>query len=201
MLKRTKGRFLLTLLVITGLAGTLKNATLTQPERKFAVNHLKETKDKFLQSVKGLSAAQLNFKGHEGRSIKACIDQLALTEKNLWSLLEASLKAPATTESHPGLEITDEELVTIAATQLKAPETSHKHNWKSTAEAVSAFKAQRTEHIKYARSTTEDLRNHFIQLPGQQLDAYQFLLFVSAYCTRYIREIDAIKKEPGFPKH
>ena len=42
MLKRTKGRILLTMLVITGLAGTVKNTTLTSQERKFAISQLKK---------------------------------------------------------------------------------------------------------------------------------------------------------------
>jgi hypothetical protein len=44
MLKRTKGCILLTTLVITGLAGTVKNSALTSQERKFAVSQLKESR-------------------------------------------------------------------------------------------------------------------------------------------------------------
>ena len=62
MLKRTKGRLLLTLLVITGLAGTLSNTALTEKERKFVVHNLKDTKSEVQKSIKGLSDAQLNFK-------------------------------------------------------------------------------------------------------------------------------------------
>ena len=54
MLKRTKGRILLTTLVITGLAGTVKNTTLSNQERKFAVSQLKETKTDLLRSIRGL---------------------------------------------------------------------------------------------------------------------------------------------------
>ena len=41
MLKRTMGRSLLTLLVITGLAGTINDSSLSQKERKFGVNMFK----------------------------------------------------------------------------------------------------------------------------------------------------------------
>jgi hypothetical protein len=62
MLKRTKGRLLLTLLVITGLAGTLKDASISKKERKSAVSLMKDTKSDVINSVKGLSDAKLNFK-------------------------------------------------------------------------------------------------------------------------------------------
>ena len=44
MLKRTKGRILLTMLVVTGLAGTVNNSTLSNKERKFVIIQLKDTK-------------------------------------------------------------------------------------------------------------------------------------------------------------
>ena len=53
MLKRTKGLFLLTLLVITGLAGTLKDTSLSKKERKAALSLMKDTKADVLKSVKG----------------------------------------------------------------------------------------------------------------------------------------------------
>ena len=41
MIKMTKGRVLITLLVVTGLAGTMNDNAITQKERKFAVTELK----------------------------------------------------------------------------------------------------------------------------------------------------------------
>jgi hypothetical protein len=207
MLKRTKGRFLLTLLVITGLAGTLKNSTLTKPERKLAVNDLKQTRDEFLQSIKGLSNAQLNFKpkaGHPG--IKEYIYHLTQTEKRLWARLETAMKEPATTDKRPEICLSDDDLVKSIINQPGKPEVAElsrtpKLSWQSTTEAVSAFKALRADHIKYTRSTTEDLRNHFLSLPSGQADAYQLILSLSAYTARYTLQINEIKKAPGFPKN
>jgi len=53
MLKRTKGLLLLTLLVITGLAGTLKDSIISQKERKSAISLMKDTKADVIKSVKG----------------------------------------------------------------------------------------------------------------------------------------------------
>lgn len=204
MLKRTKGRFLLTLLVITGLAGTLKNATLTKPERKLAVNDLKETKDEFLQSVKGLTRAQLNFKPVEGRrSIKEYIYHLTLAEKHLWKMLESAMKDPVA--EHRNIKLSGEDLINTILNQpgrrdIPQLRQTSKAPWQSTAEAIAAFKALRADHIKYIRSTTEDLRNHFIQLPAGEADAYQFILFIAAHCAWYTAQINEIKTSPGFPR-
>jgi hypothetical protein len=63
MLKRTMGRSLLTLLVITGLAGTINDLSLSKTERKTAISLMKDTKAEVMKSVKGLSEAQLKIYG------------------------------------------------------------------------------------------------------------------------------------------
>src|SRR5688572_10570932 len=126
MLKRTKGRFLLTVLVITGLAGTLKNSTLNKQERKVAVSELKETKAELLKSVKGLTDAQLDYKTAPERwSIRECIYHIALTEKRLGSKLDAAMKEPANSEKKSEVKLSDEDIISIAsdrANKLQAPE-------------------------------------------------------------------------------
>jgi len=93
MLKRTKGRILLTALVITGLAGTIKNTALTSQERKFAVSQLRGSRSDLLKSINGLSAAQLDFKSNSDNwTIKEHLDYLAFAEKTLWTKLETVLK-------------------------------------------------------------------------------------------------------------
>jgi hypothetical protein len=114
MLKRTKGLLLLTLLVITGLAGTLKDSIISQKERKSAVNLMKDTKADVIKSVKGLSDAQINFKPAPDRwSVKECVYHIAIAEKNLWDLLEGSMKASANPEKRSEIKLTDEQLIKI----------------------------------------------------------------------------------------
>jgi hypothetical protein len=206
MLKRTKGRFLLTLLVITGMAGTLKDSTLTQPERKFALTELKDTKNEVLKSVKGLSDAQLNYKASPDRwSITECIYHITLSEKALWDQFTGAMKDSPKPDERKEIKVSDEELIRMVKDRSKKvqtfdqlkPETA---TWKELPEALGAFKAARTDHIKYAKSTTEDLRNHIIQLPFGKVDAYQFILFVAAHSDRHLQQINEIKAYPGFPK-
>jgi hypothetical protein len=204
MLKRTKGRFLLTLLVITGLAGTLKNTSLTQQERKTVVNTLKDSKSELLKSVKGLSETQLDFKASPASpSIGECISHVTTSETSLWKMLGTSMEQPADPEKRAEITIPDEALVKLAAsgsTTIAASAQPVKNAEHSASETISTFKALRADHIKYVRSTTEDLRNHFVCLPFGRIDSYQLLLLIAAQCNHMTREINEIKAEPGFPK-
>lgn len=206
MLKRTKGRLLLTLLVITGLAGTLTDNSLDSKERKFAVNHLKETKNDLLKSVKGLSETQLNFKSSPDRwSIKECFYHIILTENGLWRMFEATMKEPTTPEKRADIKVSDGEVVKMITdrTQKRTaaePFLPGKASWNSFAEAMDAFKQSRATHLKYTKTTTEDLRNHVFAMPFGSIDAYQFILFMSAHSSRHTQQIKEIKANPNFPR-
>ena len=107
MLKRTKTYLLLSLLVITGFAGKIHSDAISGKERKVLVNDLKDTKKIFLQSVKGLSDAQLNFKpSADAWSVKECAYHLALSENNLWAMAEKTLKETANPEKRSEIKIT-----------------------------------------------------------------------------------------------
>jgi hypothetical protein len=206
MLKRTKGRILLTMLVITGLAGTINNSTLSNQERKFAITRLKDTKTDLLTSIKGLSERQFNFKlSGEKWSIKECIYYITLTEKGHWDKLEAAMKEPATPEKRLELKISDKDLLKEInhrmakdiATEFLPP---GKASWQSASEALSTFKSSRAQFLKYVKTTTGDLRNHFIQLPIGWVDCYQSIIFISEHSNRYIQQINDIIADPRFPK-
>lgn len=204
MLKRTKGRILLTLLVVTGFAGTVNNSTLTTQERKFVVSNLKETKTDLLKNIGKLSEAQLNFKPSPDQlSIKESFFHLVLTENGLWNMLEASMKTPATPEKRSEIKLSDEYLSTIIIdNSTKVPEhfKPGKAIWQSMDEAISSFKASRLKHLKYVKTTTEDLRNHLIQLPVGWIDDYQFIIFIAEHSNRLIYRINQIMTDPRFPK-
>jgi hypothetical protein len=202
MLKRTKGRLLLTLLVITGFAGTLNTTSLTKKERKIVVAQLKDSKADVLKSIRGLSDKQLNFKPSAGQwSIREHIYHLALAESGFWDMLEASMKKPATPEKRPGIRIADETLVEAMVTDhgCAAQFEPAKAKWKSVNQAVTVFKSSRSEHLKYVKTTTEDLRNHFIHLPSGVIDCYQFILFVSRHNEGHFQKIGEIMANPHFP--
>lgn len=207
MLKRTKGYVLLTLLVITGLAGTLNNTTLSNKERKFAITYLKETKNDILNATKDLSDAQLNFKpGPDRWSVKECVQHIALAEKGLWSMVETSMKQSANSDKRSEITFTDDGLInkiTDRTNKVKNVEPMMPDNaaWPTFEATLHAFKDQRDNLIQYVKNTTEDMRNHVIQAPVGMMDAYQMVLLVSAHSNRHTQQINEVKTEPYFPKH
>ena len=200
------GRSLLTLLVITGLAGTINDTAPTKKERKSAVNLMKDTKAEVIKSVKGLSEAQLNFRTAPDKwSVKECMYHIAISEKNLWGMMEGAMKAPANPEKRSEIKTTDEQLIKMMedrSFKVKTMEPFEPKNtpYKSLDEAVEAFKTMRNDHIKYMRSTTEDMRNHVVQMPFGSLDCYQLCLMMASHSNRHMQQINEVKADPNFPK-
>jgi len=205
MLKRTKGRILLTALVITGLAGTIKNTALTSQERKFAVSQLRGSRSDLLKSINGLSAAQLDFKSNsDSWTIKEHLDYLAFAEKTLWTKLETVLKSPATPENRHLVSLSDEGVLTAVdgtnnfiryAASIPGVAT----NWHGYWDAASFFKSSPAKHLKFIKTTTSDLRNRLIYTPMGWIDCYQFILLMTAYSEGHIRQIRHILADPQFP--
>ena len=205
-MRRSKyGYLLLALLVITGLAGTVTSTSITAKDRKFAANSLKETKSEVLKSVSGLSRAELNFKTSRDRSsIKQCACRIGAAEKNMWQLLELSMKQPANPEKRLEIKMTDAELIKMMedrSTKLPSPEILEpkKTIYKTVEEALESFKAERADHIKYIKNTTEDLRNHLTRLSFGWVDCYQLCLLMSAHSNRLMQQIEEIKTHSKFP--
>lgn len=207
MLKRTKGRLLLTLLVVTGFAGTVNNTAPTKAERRFAIDFLKNSKVELQKELKGLSQEQVNFRpSPETWSVKECFYHIVLAESESWNLLEKAMKEPAHPELRSQLQFSDEELLHKIAgrtDKMTAPGHLQPQNgkWKSLTEAQAAFKTARMQYLKYIKTTTEDLRNHFITLPFGTVDCYQFILFISAHSERHHEQIREIISHPAFPKN
>jgi hypothetical protein len=205
MLKRTLGRSLLALLLVTGFAGTVDDSSISGKERKAAVTMMKESKSRVLNSTKGLSKAQLEFRPAADKwSIQDCIYHITFTEKALWSLLEATMKSPATPEKRAEVKITDEQFMkrlTDRSHKVKTSENLEPRNtgYASLEAAMEDFKKERSLHIKYMKSTTEDLRNRVVQMPFGTIDCYQLCLMISGHSDRHVLQIEEIRNDPAFP--
>ena len=199
MLKRTKGRILLSLLVFTGFAGTLRNSTLTSQERKFVTSNFKDTRTELLKTIKSLSARQLNYKKAAGQvSVKECFYQLVSTEEYLWKKFDASMALPATPERRVDAIFEDKEVQKyVYNLEINLPS----NNWESINKAVSTFKILRTKRLKYLRTTTSDIRNHYTQLPLGWIDNYQLIILIQSNADRYFQKLNAIMNQTGFPSN
>lgn len=200
-MKRLLLALCLTLLVNPGL----KAQGLTAEELTRATDHLKKTSAAFLASTDQLSDAQLNFKSGPTRwSVAEVAEHIAAAEDFLMGMIqEQVMKGPARAEPANLKEIDD--LVTMAiadrTNKAQAPEPIAPNNrYGSTAGSVKHFKESRAKTLAFLKET-KGLRDHAIDSPlGKKLDAYQWVLFISAHTERHTKQINEVKADPNFPK-
>lgn len=201
MFKRTNGYILLTLLVLTGFAGRVTNETLKSKERHLLVTTLKESRAGLLGTVRGLSDRQLDYRPGKGqRSIREHLYHIAAAEDAFRAQAEKALRQKPS--SAPSARLSDEAIAAHLAETCPATENSRvaAARWTSADAALSHFKVQRAHAIKYARTTTGDVRAYSTATPSGPADVYQIYLGLCAHQARHTREIGAIMKSPGFPK-
>ena len=204
--RKIYGYFLLTMLIVSGLAGTPSGNSLTKKERKMAIDHMKITKAGLINSIKGWNDAQLNFRTAPDKwSALDCVYHIAATENGLWQLLETTLKAPPNAEKRAAIKMTDDQLINTMQDRSFKVKTSEPFEPKNTSyktldAALSDFKDRRSNLIKYIRNSTEDMRNHVAETPLGWLDCYQISLLISSHSNRHTQQINELKSQPGFPK-
>ena len=204
--RKTYNYLLLLFIVFSGLAGTPTDDVLSKKERKFAADHMKSTKTELQDAIKGLSMAQLTHKVKVDKwSVQECIYHIAISEKTLWAMLETSMKAGPTPEKKKDLKVTDEQVIKMTEDRTNkvktfAPLEPQNTPYKSLDEAMNDFKTARAAHIKYIKATSEDLRNHFVQMPFGLLDCYQLCLLISSHTDRHVQQLNEVKADSGFPK-
>lgn len=188
------------------LSFSVHDSVLTKKERKFAKEHLKETKKDLLKTVDGLSAAQLSFRVDSSRwSVEDCVKHIAMAEMGIWKMIQDGLSQPPNPEKRAEIKMTDEQLVKAIqdrSSKFQAPEPLQPKNipLKSAEEALNSFKENRNKLISYIDDTQEDLRNHVINFPVGMMDAYQLVLLISAHSNRHTQQIKEVMADPNFPK-
>ncbi|HWI91951.1 MAG TPA: hypothetical protein VNT20_11795 [Flavisolibacter sp.] len=196
MFKRTKGYFLLTMLVLTGLAGRMHTNILTTKERRTLVTELKSSRNDFLKSIEGLSPKQCNFRpGKKELSVKECVYKLASIENYLWTTAKASLKEEPI--FIPKSISNDEALVSFV--QQKNFQCNEL-KFKDTKEALKFYKNERAEILKYVHTSTENVRAHGARTCAGSFDAYQLMLLNAIFANYYTQQIENIKMHANFPK-
>jgi hypothetical protein len=187
------------------LSFTTSDTTISKEERKFAIDKLEATKKHLLESVAGLSAAQLSFKATpESWSVAECTEHIALSETLIYGMFEGALKQAPDPAKRGDVKVTDEKL--IATLEDRSTKFKTMEPFKPTGKfgsqegTIKEFVTKRDEHIKYVKNTTDDLRNRYAQLPFGTVDAYQVILFMAAHTERHIKQIEEVKLNAGFPK-
>jgi hypothetical protein len=185
---------------------SVSDSTLTKKERRFAKDHLKETRKELIKTVNRLSAAQLSFRSDSSKwSVEDCVKHLAMTEIGLWKMIESGLSQPPNPEKRAEIKMNDEQLIKTIQDRTSKIQTSESLQpkntpFKSVTEALNSFKENRNKLVSYMDNTQEDMRNHVINFPLGMMDAYQLVLLMSAHTNRHTQQIKEVMADPNFPK-
>jgi type II secretory pathway pseudopilin PulG len=195
---------LIGVLAAAALALPLLAATLTRGERDRALSELHASRKQFLDAIDGLSAEQWNYKADDKTwSIAECAEHIALTEDVLPMMLPKLIASPVAATKPEGA-IADEAVlqrVRSREQKAKAPEIIQpKHKWANREDVTAAFKQSRDRTLDYVRTTDHELRGHYSQHQVGNLDAYQWVLLISAHTERHTAQILEVKADPKFPK-
>lgn len=184
-----------------------KKSALTDQERAEAVKYFEETRQSFLDAIKGLSEAQWKYKAGPDRwSIAEVAEHIAVSEETLFNLVTGRLMqtpaAPEKKEAAKGKESLIRASITNRSVKAQAPEMLKPTNrWATQEELVKAFNASRGKTISYIKETQDDLRSHFYAHPVfKDIDAYQWLIFISGHSARHTAQIIEVKEDLGYPK-
>ena len=177
---------------------------LTTADRERGTKYLEQTRDAIVAAAKGLSDAQMKFKPAPDRwSVAETLEHIALAEDFLLqNVTDKIMKSPAGPADRDTAKADAMVLAMIPDRSHKAqapPPLVPTGRW-APAETLDHFLKSRAQTIAFLESTP-DLRQHVADSPlGQPLDAYEWLLFVSAHSERHTKQILEVEADPNFPK-
>jgi len=196
-------RYLVCLTLAVALVGSA--FAQTQADKEKALKYLERTKQGVIDATKGLSAAQWNFKSAPDRwSVAEVMEHIAAAEDFiLGNITEKVMKAPPRAQAEDVAALDDMVVAKIPDRSVKAqaPEPLKPTNRFGSPDGS-------LKHFLESRQTTEafltshnDLREHAADSPlGKKLDAYEWVLFLTAHSERHTKQINEVKADPNFPK-
>ena len=196
-------RLRIVLLASTVCAIGAATGDITQSEREQALKYLAETRNGVIDTVKGLSEAQLNFKPAPNRwSVAETLEHIALTEGLFVQSIRPQLEnSPASPPKNNPKDVDDMILTKVPdrSTKFQAPPPLVPTGRWTSAVTLEHFLANRDQTISFLKSSS-DLREHRVDHPVLgSLDGYEWLLTIAAHSDRHTKQILEIKADPNFP--
>ena len=195
------------LLVSLLSAFTLPAYKISADEQTLLVNHLQRTAKELRAAVKGLSPEQFKFKAApEKWSVAECLEHISTSEEFIRQVAtERALKSPAKADGIAERKKNDEKILVgmvDRSQKFQAPEPLKPSNKFATPQAaLEHFLKARKDTVALVKTADADFRAHTAPHPVfKELDAYQWLLVVSAHSERHTKQILEVKADPNFPK-
>ena len=193
------------ILLALSIMAPVYGGDLDQPARQVLLDHLNKSSAEFRDSIKDLSAKQWNYKpGAGGWSAAECAEHIVLSEDLLRAMVEHKILTGAASPERIAERKTFDQkvlkMITDRSVKAKAPEPLQPNGQFTTpAAALKKFEESRKKTIALAKSR-DDLREHAGPHPVlKELDAYQWLLYLSGHTLRHTAQIGEVKGSSGFP--
>ena len=186
------------------LSFTITAERLTDAEREKAVMKLTKTQEYLAKTVDGLSEAQLNFKSSpESWSIAECVEHLTISENTFSEMLKGTLGSTQDESMRANMTMTDDEIYAFISSRDKKVKTSEPFEptgkFGTYEETLNNLMVKRNEHIEFIKTSQDDFRNHFTELPFGTIDAYQIVLFMAGHTERHVKQMEEVKSDANFP--
>ena len=178
---------------------------ITPVERERLTRYLAASREKLLLLVKGLSAAELDYKPAPDRwSAAENIEHITVVENIVFGRVTSALGSSPDPSKRGAWEGRDDAIVHEVESRVKrlqAPELGlPKGRWAHD-ELFRQFEATRQRTSDFATSTTAAPRSHVFPHPFfGELDCYQWMLLMGAHCIRHTAQIEELMATPGFPR-
>lgn len=174
------------------------------------VDRISRNRESLLQSVSGLSEAQLNHKAEEtGWSIGDVLNHVSLTDEanakltsNMLKRARASSPPPDPSPDISVINSMDEIFPRMDAAKFQAPEFVKPHPHTPVDESLAKLTASRERMLANIEQLDGlDLSGLTFPHPfAGELNAYQWILMAGAHEARHARQINRMKEEQGFPE-
>ena len=173
------------------------------------VDRISHNRERLLQSVSGLSNAQLHHKAEETAwSVSDVLNHVSLVDEANAKLTSNMLKRahadnPPPDSSPEGSELhsMDDIFARMGAAKFQAPEFVAPHSHSSVEQSLARLKASRERMLANVEQLDGyDLSGLTYPHPfAGPLNTYQWVLMAGAHEFRHAEQINRMKSQPGFP--
>lgn len=201
---KTLKNLLVVCFVLLAIAASAQAQT-APADREAMLAHLQKTKKALEDATRGLSPAQWNFKPAPDRwSIAEVYEHITLGESFLLEMIQKGASGPATPEKKAAAAMEKDaqiqKMIVDRSQKFQAPDPLQPTGRWSLDQMRQEFAARRSRSIEFVRTTPEDLRAHVFAGPAGELDAVQWIYFLSGHAERHTAQILEVKADPNFPK-
>lgn len=175
---------------------------VTSAEREQAALYLAATRDRLIESLKGLSEAQWNFKPSPDRwSIAEIMEHLAIGEERIGEIVGKMADAPVASTDRDAKRVDAFVLADIPNRYPRfqaPPRVGPSGRWAGP-EAAEQFLRNRAQTAELLSSSAY-LRGRVVPHPVfGPWDGYEWILAAGGHCTRHTGQIFEVKAHPNFP--